>query len=142
MEKSIRDDLYEHLQRLDPAFHDEWQSGQLLSRATTDLGSIRRFAGFGMPPLRPCLGRGASHFRGLPPMRPREGRSRRPTGRAPRHALAHSGRTPLRRDPLLGSCRGRRPWRLCKAPHLPSQTYWLAALIRLLRASLGWPLRS
>ena len=48
MEKNIRDDLYEHLQRLDPAFHDEWQSGQLLSRATTDLGSIRRFAGFGV----------------------------------------------------------------------------------------------
>jgi ATP-binding cassette, subfamily B, bacterial len=48
MEKTIRDDLYEHLQRLDPAFHDEWQSGQLLSRATTDLGSIRRFAGFGI----------------------------------------------------------------------------------------------
>jgi ATP-binding cassette, subfamily B, bacterial len=48
LEKSIRDDLYEHLQRLEPAFHDEWQSGQLLSRATTDLGSIRRFAGFGL----------------------------------------------------------------------------------------------
>jgi ATP-binding cassette subfamily B protein len=48
MEKDIRDDLYAHLQRLDPAFHDEWQSGQLLSRATTDLGSIRRFAGFGI----------------------------------------------------------------------------------------------
>jgi ATP-binding cassette subfamily B protein len=48
MEKTIRDDLYEHLQRLDPAFHDEWQSGQLLSRATTDLGSIRRFTGFGV----------------------------------------------------------------------------------------------
>jgi ATP-binding cassette subfamily B protein len=48
MEQSIRDDLYRHLQRLDPAFHDEWQSGQLLSRATTDLSSIRRFAGFGL----------------------------------------------------------------------------------------------
>jgi ATP-binding cassette subfamily B protein len=48
MEKEIRDDLYQHLQRLDPAFHDEWQSGQLLSRATTDLGAIRRFAGFGV----------------------------------------------------------------------------------------------
>jgi ATP-binding cassette, subfamily B, bacterial len=48
MEKTIRDDLYAHLQRLDPAFHDEWQSGQLLSRATTDLSSIRRFAGFGV----------------------------------------------------------------------------------------------
>jgi ATP-binding cassette subfamily B protein len=48
LEKTIRTDLYEHLQRLDPAFHDQWQSGQLLSRATTDLGSIRRFAGFGL----------------------------------------------------------------------------------------------
>jgi ATP-binding cassette subfamily B protein len=48
MEKTIRDDLYRHLQRLDPAFHDEWQSGQLLSRATADLGAIRRFAGFGV----------------------------------------------------------------------------------------------
>ena len=48
MEQRIRDDMYEHLQRLDPAFHDEWQSGQLLSRATTDLSSIRRFAGFGL----------------------------------------------------------------------------------------------
>ena len=47
MEKTIRDDLYEHLQRLEPAFHDGWQSGQLLSRATTDLSSIRKFAGFG-----------------------------------------------------------------------------------------------
>jgi ATP-binding cassette subfamily B protein len=48
IEQAIRDDLYQHLQRLDPAFHDEWQSGQLLSRATTDLSSIRRFAGFGL----------------------------------------------------------------------------------------------
>jgi len=48
MEQAIRDDLYQHLQRLDPAFHDEWQSGQLLSRATNDLSSIRRFAGFGL----------------------------------------------------------------------------------------------
>ena len=31
-----------------PGFHDEWQSGQLLSRATTDLSAIRRFAGFGI----------------------------------------------------------------------------------------------
>jgi ATP-binding cassette, subfamily B, bacterial len=48
MEKTIRDDLYAHLQRLQPSFHDNWQSGQLLSRATTDLSSIRRFAGFGL----------------------------------------------------------------------------------------------
>jgi ATP-binding cassette, subfamily B, bacterial len=48
MEKTVRDDLYHHLQRLEPAFHDSWQSGQLLSRATNDLATIRRFAGFGI----------------------------------------------------------------------------------------------
>jgi ATP-binding cassette, subfamily B, bacterial len=48
VEKTIRDDLYEHLQGLQTSFHDRWQSGQLLSRATTDLSSIRRFAGFGL----------------------------------------------------------------------------------------------
>jgi ATP-binding cassette, subfamily B, bacterial len=48
MERSMRDSLYAHLQRLDVGFHDEWQSGQLLSRATTDLSAIRRFAGFGI----------------------------------------------------------------------------------------------
>jgi ATP-binding cassette subfamily B protein len=47
MERAMRDDLYAHLQRLHTGFHDEWQSGQLLSRATTDLSAIRRFAGFG-----------------------------------------------------------------------------------------------
>jgi ATP-binding cassette subfamily B protein len=47
MERSMRDALYAHLQQLHAGFHDEWQSGQLLSRATTDLSAIRRFAGFG-----------------------------------------------------------------------------------------------
>ncbi|MBV9451856.1 MAG: ABC transporter ATP-binding protein, partial [Streptosporangiaceae bacterium] len=48
MEKTIRDDLYAHLQKLSMCFHVEWRSGQLLSRATTDLSAIRRFAGFGL----------------------------------------------------------------------------------------------
>jgi ATP-binding cassette subfamily B protein len=47
VETTIRDDLYAHLQRLSVAFHDRWQTGQLLSRATTDLSSVRRFFGFG-----------------------------------------------------------------------------------------------
>ncbi len=47
LEQAMRKDLYAHLQRLETAFHDEWQSGQLLSRATTDLAAIRRFSGFG-----------------------------------------------------------------------------------------------
>ncbi|WP_344134888.1 ABC transporter ATP-binding protein [Luedemannella flava] len=48
METSMRDDLYRHLQSLSVSFHDGWQSGQLLSRATTDLAIIRRFLSFGL----------------------------------------------------------------------------------------------
>ncbi|WJK40559.1 ABC transporter ATP-binding protein [Solwaraspora sp. WMMA2056] len=48
MESTIRDDIYAHLQRLPVAFHDQWQSGQLLSRATSDLSVIRRFLSFGL----------------------------------------------------------------------------------------------
>ncbi|GAA3818587.1 ABC transporter ATP-binding protein [Sphaerisporangium flaviroseum] len=48
LETAIRDDMYRHLQRLPLRFHDEWQSGQLLSRTTTDLSTIRRFFGFGL----------------------------------------------------------------------------------------------
>ncbi|SDK92536.1 ATP-binding cassette, subfamily B [Nonomuraea maritima] len=48
LETAIRNDLYAHLQRLPMGFHGDWQSGQLLSRATTDLSTIRRFLGFGM----------------------------------------------------------------------------------------------
>ena len=48
METPLRNDLYAHLQRLPVAFHDGWQSGQLLSRATTDLRAIRRFLSFGL----------------------------------------------------------------------------------------------
>jgi ATP-binding cassette subfamily B protein len=47
IEREIRDGLYAHLQRLPVEFHDRWQTGQLLSRTTTDLGTIRRFLGFG-----------------------------------------------------------------------------------------------
>ncbi|MDM4720687.1 ABC transporter ATP-binding protein [Micromonospora sp. WMMA1363] len=48
MEAAIRVDLYAHLQRLPASFHDRWQSGQLLSRITTDLSVIRRFLSFGL----------------------------------------------------------------------------------------------
>src|SRR3954447_23808706 len=47
LETSVRNDLYAQLQRLDVGFHDRWQSGQLLSRATADISLIRRFASFG-----------------------------------------------------------------------------------------------
>jgi len=48
MEQAIRNDLYAHLQTLPVGFHDQWQSGQLLSRAMADLSTLRRFIGFGL----------------------------------------------------------------------------------------------
>jgi ATP-binding cassette subfamily B protein len=47
LERDLRDALYQRLQRLPVSFHDRWASGQLLSRATTDMSTIRRFVGFG-----------------------------------------------------------------------------------------------
>jgi ATP-binding cassette subfamily B protein len=47
VETELRDDFYEQLQRLEVGFHDRWQSGQLLSRANSDISLIRRFASFG-----------------------------------------------------------------------------------------------
>ncbi|MER6225158.1 ABC transporter ATP-binding protein [Streptomyces sp. 900105755] len=46
VEAGMRADLYGHLQRLPVAFHDRWASGQLLSRATTDLMLLRMFLAF------------------------------------------------------------------------------------------------
>ncbi|MCW2751007.1 MAG: transporter, transrane region, partial [Aeromicrobium sp.] len=48
MEMELRGDLYQHLNELPMEFHSRWQSGQLLSRVTSDLSTIRRFSGFGM----------------------------------------------------------------------------------------------
>ncbi|MFF7332692.1 ABC transporter transmembrane domain-containing protein [Streptomyces sp. NPDC008150] len=46
VEAEMRAGLYRHLQRLPVAFHDRWPSGQLLSRATTDLMLLRQFLAF------------------------------------------------------------------------------------------------
>jgi ATP-binding cassette subfamily B protein len=48
VEASMRNTLYAKLQDLPVAFHDRWQSGQLLSRAMSDLGLIRRWLAFGI----------------------------------------------------------------------------------------------
>jgi ATP-binding cassette, subfamily B, bacterial len=48
METELRDDFYAHLQALQVGFHDNWQSGQLLSRAIADIQALRRFIGFGL----------------------------------------------------------------------------------------------
>ncbi|MCB1298725.1 MAG: ABC transporter ATP-binding protein [Microthrixaceae bacterium] len=47
VEYEIRQQFYRRLQRLPVAFHDRWQSGQLLSRMMQDIGLIRRWLVFG-----------------------------------------------------------------------------------------------
>ncbi|WP_375480781.1 ABC transporter ATP-binding protein [uncultured Jatrophihabitans sp.] len=46
IETDLRRDFFAHVQRLPVSFHDRWPSGQLLSRFTTDLSTLRRFVGF------------------------------------------------------------------------------------------------
>ncbi|WP_099902632.1 ABC transporter ATP-binding protein [Streptomyces sp. TLI_171] len=46
VETRLRGDLFAKLQRLPISFHDRWPSGQLLSRATSDLFVLRLFLAF------------------------------------------------------------------------------------------------
>ena len=48
VEFDLRNLMYEHLQRLELAFFDGQQTGQLMSRATVDLQSVRFFLGYGL----------------------------------------------------------------------------------------------
>lgn len=48
VEAHMRNTLYAKLQDLPVAFHDRWPSGQLLSRAVSDLSLIRRWLSFGL----------------------------------------------------------------------------------------------
>src|SRR5579859_7974516 len=48
VEVDLRNILYGHLQRLELAFFDRQQTGQLMSRATVDLQSVRWFLGYGL----------------------------------------------------------------------------------------------
>jgi ABC-type multidrug transport system fused ATPase/permease subunit len=48
VEFDLRQRFYEHLQQLELAFFDTQQTGQLMSRATVDLQSIRFFLGYGL----------------------------------------------------------------------------------------------
>jgi ATP-binding cassette, subfamily B, bacterial len=44
----LRNQFYDHLQRLSYAFHDRSQTGQLMSRATADVEGVRSFVGFAL----------------------------------------------------------------------------------------------
>ena len=48
VEAKMRNGLYAQLQDLPVGFHDRWPSGQLLSRAVSDLNLIRRWISFGL----------------------------------------------------------------------------------------------
>jgi ABC-type multidrug transport system fused ATPase/permease subunit len=48
VEFDLRERFYAHLQRLELGFFDGQQTGQLMSRATVDLQSIRFFLGYGL----------------------------------------------------------------------------------------------
>ncbi|MGI9185255.1 MAG: ABC transporter ATP-binding protein [Solirubrobacteraceae bacterium] len=48
VEMDLRNRLYGHLQRLELSFFDRQQTGQLMSRATVDLQSVRFFLGYGL----------------------------------------------------------------------------------------------
>ncbi|MCS5718268.1 ABC transporter ATP-binding protein/permease [Herbiconiux sp. CPCC 205763] len=48
VEARMRNSLYAQLQDLPVSFHDRWPSGQLLSRAVSDLNLIRRWLSFGL----------------------------------------------------------------------------------------------
>lgn len=48
VEAAMRNALYTRLQDLPVSFHDRWPSGQLLSRAISDLNLIRRWISFGI----------------------------------------------------------------------------------------------
>jgi ABC-type multidrug transport system fused ATPase/permease subunit len=48
VEYDLRNRMYAHLQSLELAFFDQQQTGQLMSRATVDLQSVRFFLGYGL----------------------------------------------------------------------------------------------
>lgn len=48
VEYDLRQGFYSRLQRLPVAFHDRWQSGQLLSRMMQDISMLRRWLAFGL----------------------------------------------------------------------------------------------
>jgi ABC-type multidrug transport system fused ATPase/permease subunit len=48
VEYDLRMDMYTHLQRLSHGFYDRQQTGQLMSRATSDIQAVRFFLGYGL----------------------------------------------------------------------------------------------
>ena len=47
LENDIREDLFSHLQKQSPSFYQNRKTGDIISRATNDLTTVRMFIGFG-----------------------------------------------------------------------------------------------
>ena len=45
IEYDLRNDLYEHLQTLSPAFYQNYSTGDVITRATDDINKVRRYIG-------------------------------------------------------------------------------------------------
>ena len=61
VEFDLRERFYAHLQRLELAFFDGQQTGQLMSRATVDLQAIRFFLGYGLIFITQSMQIGRAH---------------------------------------------------------------------------------
>src|SRR6478736_1710551 len=105
LETAMRHDLYERLQQLPMSFHTKWQSGQLLSRATTDLSAVQRLRA-ALPGHQRPAGDGGDRRPAAHVLAPRAGRGGR--GRADRLAL-DALREGLRRGVPPGAGRAGRP---------------------------------
>lgn len=48
IEAELREELFDHLQRLDAGFFHRWRTGDLMARAVSDVRAVQRFAGVGL----------------------------------------------------------------------------------------------
>ena len=64
VEVLLRQSMYDHLQSLELGFFDRQQTGQLMSRATVDLQSVRFFLGYGLVWILPVGADDLLHRRG------------------------------------------------------------------------------
>ena len=55
LEFDLRNLLYEHLSRMDAAFYDRHQSGQLISRANSDIRAVQMYLAFGPFVIVQCI---------------------------------------------------------------------------------------
>jgi len=48
VEYDLRNDFFEHLERMSPSFYNRWRTGDLMSRAANDIGAVRMVLGPGI----------------------------------------------------------------------------------------------